>query len=67
MTENNGKLIIGFNHERQWFGGFGDRVLGIINSKLIGDQGENFIPHITIARCKNNIEAQNIKAISKAT
>lgn len=35
MSENNGKLIIGFNHERQWFGGFGDRVLGIINSKLI--------------------------------
>jgi hypothetical protein len=35
MSENNGKLIIGFNNERQWFGGFGDRVLGIINSKLI--------------------------------
>ena len=60
MCENNGKLIIGFNHERQWFGGFGDRVLGIINSKLIAKLlNREFKIHWTKENIKEYIDYSN--------
>lgn len=60
MYENNGKLIIGFDHQQQWFGGFGDRVLGIINGKLIAKLlNKEFKIHWTKENIKEYIDYSN--------